>query len=125
MAGLPVNVEDIDVICSQLPQAIAHRHVHALSRGSGEVALHGLVFSVICAVPSTVFCCDDHLVSDTSGIHPFPNQLLRFLGVVRVGSVDEVSAKSEELVEKSKGIFTLSKELAPRISKADASEGDG
>lgn len=86
-----MDIKDIDVVCPQLLQAVSDGDMHALRRISCKVGLKRLLLAVVCTISGSVLCGNDHLISVSSLLHPFPNQALGVLGIVCVGRVNKVA----------------------------------
>lgn len=89
---VPVDVEDVNVICAQFFQAITDRDMHALGRVPSKVALEGFILEVPGSVGGGIFSCYHHLISISTLLHPFTDKPLRVLMAVDVGSVNEIAA---------------------------------
>lgn len=85
-----MDIKNVNIIRSQLSQTVSHRDVHTLRARPREIALHGFLLAIVRTISSAKFSRDNHLVARPSLLHPFPNQFLRLLGIIRVGRVDEV-----------------------------------
>ena len=124
MAHLPMNIENVNIVRPQLPQALPDGDVHAFRRVSCVVALHEQMLSIIKLISSRVLDGDNHLVPDVALLHPFLNEKLRFLIMVRVGGVDGIAAYIELRIEYIKWCFVLAKYGRPGTANADAAGGE-
>ena len=96
----PVHIENIQVVGLQLLQAVAEGEMQGFGAVAGEVAVDDFTMAAVVGVAGGELGGDDHLVAQAAGGHPFADPLLRLLGLVVVGGVDEIASLLVEIVEK-------------------------
>ena len=100
----PVDVEDVDEVGLQFLQAGVERVAEGFLVVADEVGLDDVVPALVHLVAGGEFGGDDHLVSEAFrfGREPFADPLLRLLGLVIAGCINEVAALAVEVIEDSK-----------------------
>jgi hypothetical protein len=112
----PMNVQQINIISTQLLQRTVDRNVHGLEGIADKVRLKGLCITRVTAVSSGVFGGNNHLIAVSFLLHPLANPLLRFFALISVSGINKVTAKIKESVKDSKtlGLITITHKVFPK-----------
>ena len=118
----PMNVENVDIICSQLLQAGSDGSVKALGRVSGKAGMQDAL--LVDAETVAVLGRDDHFLAAAAGLQPLSNPALRVAALVVVGRIDKVAAVLLEVVEHSESriLRAFAKDVVPRCRLARLAE---
>lgn len=119
---VPMYIKNINIVGLQFLQTVPYGNIHALCRIPCVVALHRQSIPVVKLVSRRILCCDDHLISHVALGHPYSDYFLTILGIVRIGSVDEVAAKVEKGIEQLEGFFIFAEDRTPGTANADTTK---
>lgn len=123
---VPVQIQDVDVVCLQFRETVAHTHVQRAATVAYMIwrfaISQGIVF-----VACSVLCGYDELVAVFAGCHPFADPLLGLLVLVVVGCINEVSAGLEKEVKQLEGLIFVhgAHAACPGVADGHAAESEG
>lgn len=120
---------DIDIACPELPERAFQRDVYVLRAIAPIVRLdsRASLFLFLCNLHTSKFRRDNHLVSNTSLLHPLADPLFTFSELIVHSSVDPVPALLVEVVQDLEGCLfrALAEGFFPRITKVHAAQCEG